>query len=404
MKSFLFYIFFITGLLANPLQEAIDNASAYSTIKLSPQNYRGNIIINKPLTIISTENEKATIQGSGFGNVININSSDVTLKNLNIYGSGDKMYKLDSAIYISKSSNVKIDGCNIKDSLYGIHMEMVEKSVFSNNYISSKNLPISLRGDALKIYYSHNNLFKNNTIEKSRDITLDYSHNNIFQNNIFRNNRFASHIALSRNNLFKDNIYKHNSVSIMLMGAHDTNVTGNTIKSSDGAAGIGVMIGGVSNFRFERNTLKFNAKAIYIESKEKAKGMKRYISYNDISYNGEAIHFHVAIKDNTITHNKIYGNIDDIVKDIDGHFSKTNVVEYNYWDNYQSFDANKDNIGDKPHQVYQYADQLWHHNHKIKFFYASPIMSLMNFLLKLAPFIEPNLLMEDKKPIVEIDK
>ncbi|MCW9027063.1 MAG: nitrous oxide reductase family maturation protein NosD [Thiovulaceae bacterium] len=386
------------------MQDAIDNASAYSTIKLSPLIYSGDITINKPLTIISATDKKATIQGSGLGNVININSSDVTLKNLNILGSGGKMYELNSAIYISKASNIKIDGCNIKDSLYGINMEMVKNSIFSNNYITSKNLPISLRGDALKIYYSHNNIFKDNTIEKSRDVTLDYSHNNIFEKNIFKDNRFASHISLSKKNIFKNNLYKHNSVSIMLMGAKDTNVTANTIKSSDGAAGIGVMIGGVSNFRFEKNIVKFNAKAIYIDGKEKAKGMKRYISYNDISYNGEAIHFHASIKDNNITHNKIYGNIDDIVKDIEGRFSKTNFVEYNYWDNYMGFDRDTNNIGDNSHQVYQYADQLWHHNHKLKFFYASPIMSLMNFLAKLAPFIEPNLLMEDKKPIVEIEK
>ena len=127
--------------------------------------------------------------------------------------------------------------------------------------------------------------------------------------------------------------------------------------------------------------------------------MKRYISHNEISYNGEAIHFHATIKDNTITHNKIFGNIDDVVKDIEGNFSPSNIVEYNYWDRYTGFDRDKNNIGDTSHKIYQYADQLWHYNNKVKFFYGSPIMTLMNFLANLAPFVEPNLLLEDSKPI-----
>jgi len=183
------------------------------------------------------------------------------------------------------------------------------------------------------------------------------------------------------------------------MGAKDTKVINNTIQSSSGAAGIGVVINSVTNFRFEKNIVQFNAKAIYIDGQEKHKGMKRYIVGNELSYNGEALHFHATIKDNTITNNSIFRNIDDVVKDISGNFGDLNVVEYNYWGRYAGFDRNRDNIGDNPHQVYQYADQLWHYNNKIKFFYGSPIMSLLNFLSNLAPFVEPNLIMQDSKPL-----
>jgi len=77
-----------------------------------------------------------------------------------------------------------------------------------------------------------------------------------------------------------------------------------------------------------------------------------------------------------------------------------NVVEQNYWDRYSGFDKDANNIGDTPHQIYQHADQLWHYNCKVKFFYASPIMTMLNFLSELAPFIEPILLIEDTKPLV----
>ena len=398
MKFFFLYLFLTSLALANPLQEAIDNALPNSTLKLSAGTYHGNIIINKPLTLIG-KTDGIIIQGDKAATVVKINSSNVTLKNLTITGSGNRMDRLDAGISINSAKHCLIQNCKILDSLYGIDMNIVSDSQILSNYITSKELEISLRGNALKMYYAHNNLIQNNLIENSRDVTLNYSNHNLFQENRFLNNRFASHVNLSDNNTFIKNIYKYNSVSVMLMGAKDTNITQNLIQSSKGAAGIAVMVGGVLNLRFEKNTLRYNAKAIYIDGQEKAKGMKRYIINNEISHNGEALHFHASIKDNTITHNRIFGNIDDIVKDVEGNFGTSNLVEYNYWDRYTGFDSDKDGIGDNPHQVYQYADQLWHYNNKVKFFYASPIMTLMNFLANIAPFVEPNLIMEDSKPV-----
>jgi len=398
MRFFLLLLLFISSSLANPLQEAINNAPPYSTLKLSSGTYLGNIKIDKPLTLMGEDNG-VIIKGSGIGTIITINSSYVILKNLIITGSGDRMDKIDSAISIDNAKKCEIINCKILDSLYGIDMAMVKDSIILNNYITSKKLPLTFRGNALKLYYSHNNLFQNNTIESSRDVTLNYSNSNIFKANKFLKNRFAIHISRSKNNTFLSNTYKYNSVSIMVMGAKNTKILNNTIQSSNGAAGIGVVINGVSNFRFEKNIVQFNAKAIYIDGQEKAKGMKRYINHNELSYNGEAIHFHASIKDNTITHNQIFGNIDDIVKDIEGNFEDSNIVEYNYWDRYAGFDRDQNNIGDTSHKVYQYADQLWHYNNKVKFFYGSPIMSLLNFLSNLAPFIEPNLILKDSKPI-----
>jgi nitrous oxidase accessory protein len=398
MRFIVLVLFTLSFSLANPLQDAINKSQPYSIIKLQAGTYNGNIIIDKPLQIIG-KNDGVIIKGINKGTVIKIRSSNVLLKNLSITDSGDRMENLDSAISIKKALHVEINNCKILNSLYGIDMDMVSDSKITNNYITSKDLDIELRGNAIKMYYSNNNEISNNIIEYSRDVTLNYSHNNLFKNNTFKHNRFATHLSLSNNNKFISNTYKYNSVSLMFMGSKDTNVIKNKIHSSNGAAGMGVMIGMVSNFHFEANSVKFNAKALYIDGKEKAKGMKRYIIANNISYNGEAFHFHASIKDNTIRYNTIKGNIDDVVKDTEGGLSDSNIVELNYWDRYAGFDRDNDGIGDTPHKNYQYADQLWHYNHKVKFFYASPIMSMMNFLANLAPFIEPNLLLVDEKPV-----
>jgi len=309
------------------------------------------------------------------------------------------MDKLDSAIFITSAKRCKVRHCSITNTLYGIDMKMVTDSIIEKNYISSKDLDISLRGDGLKIWYSHHNLIKENTIENVRDVTLTYSNNNRLENNTFLSNRFATHISLSKDNTLEKNIYRYNSVAMMLMGVKETTVIANSIESSKGAAGIGVLIKGSQQLHFERNVVRYNAEGMFIDTKVNEEGMQRYIIDNEISYNREAIHFQAVIQNNTITDNRFVANIDDIVKSTEGALTRQNHVERNYWDRYSGFDRDRDNIGDNSYKIYQHADQLWHYNHKVKFFYGAPLMSMLNFLSELAPFVEPVLLLEDTKPL-----
>jgi len=400
LKLILLSSLFYTMLCANILQDAINSASEGSVISLKRGVYKGNITINKALSIIGEE-DGVIIEGERRASTIRIESPNVILKNLTITDSGNTMIGIDSAIQMYNVHDCRIIRCRLLNSLYGIDMAMVNNSIISDNYITSKENPISLKGDGIKAWYSNHNIIQNNTFDKVRDVTFTRSHSNIIKNNLFSDNRFALHVSLSDKNRIKNNTFKHNSTAIIIMGAKDTTLKNNLIQSSRGAAGIGLVIKGVSNFKLQHNTIRYNAKGIYIDSTNKERGMQRYITDNIIAYNKEAMHFHAVIKNNTIKNNRIYGNIEDIIKDIEGIPTNSNIIEYNYWDRYAGFDKNKDNIGDTPHRVYQYADQLWHYNNKIKFFYASPIMSLLNFLTAIAPFIEPVLLLEDTNPLIQ---
>lgn len=389
-------------LFSNTLQIVINNAPDGATIKLKSGIYSGNIVITKPITVIGIEDD-VIIQGENKGDVITIKSSNVKLENLIIKNSGNRLENLDSAVLIEKVNNCEINNCKILNSLYGINMSMVKNSKIIDNYITSKDNDISLKGDALKVWYSSNNIFKNNLIEKSRDSTFTYAHNNIIENNTFIHNRYGTHISLSKNNLVKNNFIQYNLVGMILTGAKNTKVVQNSVLSSSGAAGMGLVIIGGQKLTIKENKISFNTHGIYIDVQDTEQGMQRYIKYNEISYNKEALHFHAAIKNNTITGNKIFGNMIDIGKDVRGNFTNSNIVEYNYWDRYSGFDKDKDNIGDTKHTIFQYSDRLYNYNKKIKFFYATPVLSAVDFILNLAPFVEPVILLEDKKPIIKME-
>lgn len=402
-KMFLIFLFlFSTTLGANLLQEAIDNAPEGSILKLSAGVYKGNIHINKPLTLLGTE-DGVVIDGEGSGTVITIKSSYVTLKNLKIIGSGDRHDKLDAAISIQEGKHCEISHCVIDDCLFGIDAQMLNNSIISNNTITSKDVELGLRGDGLRLWYSNDNLVKKNSLIKSRDMVIWYSHGNEIVENYGEYCRYSLHFMHAGKNYIKDNNYKFNSVGIFFMYSKDSIAIGNTIQSSLGATGMGIGLKDVSNFTLKDNTIIYCAQGLYIDRSPFEPDTHNWIEDNKFLYNSEALHFHSLSENNVIKNNTIMGNIEDIINDSRGSKTNENEIVGNYWDNYEGFDRDGDNIGDTPHKVYQYADQLWIYNPDVKFFYGSPVISLLNFLAKLAPFTKPLFLLEDEKPIVKVE-
>ncbi len=402
LKLLLLISILVSSILhANILQEAIDKAPSGSILKLPRGVYKGNIIIDKPLTIIGKE-DGVVIDAENLGTVITINSSFVTLKNLKIINSGDRHENLDAAIKVNKAVQCEISHCVIDNCLFGIDMQMVDNSIVSHNTITSKDFKLGLRGDGLRLWYSNNNIVKKNSLIKSRDMVIWYSHGNQIEENFGSHNRYSLHFMYAGKNFIKNNTYQFNSVGIFFMYSKDSIATGNTIRSSQGATGMGIGLKDVSNFTIKDNTIIYCAQGLYIDRSPFEPDTNNWIMGNKILYNSEAIHFHSLSENNIIKDNIIMGNIEDVVNDSRGGKTNDNDIIGNYWDNYEGFDKNRDNIGDTPHQVYQYADQLWVYNPDVKFFYGSPVISLLNFLAKLAPFTKPVFLFEDQEPIVKI--
>lgn len=401
MKFLLIILISFNILSSNVLQEAIDKANDGDIIKLSKGIYEGNLIINKPISIIGIE-DNVIIKGEGKGTVITVLSSYVTLKNLTVINSGDRHDTLDSAIKATKVKQCEFTDLIIKDTLFGIDLQQVNNTIISNNYIQSKPLDLGLRGDGLRIWYSNDNIIKNNHLYKSRDMVIWYSHGNLIEKNRGEYGRYSLHFMYAGKNIVRNNSYQFNSVGIFFMYSKDTLTENNMVKSSLGNTGMGIGLKEVSGFTIRNNTLLYNARGMYIDRSPFDKTKRNTFSQNSILYNTEAIHFHSINEDNDFIQNTILGNIEDIVNNTRGSdIHKNNWLE-NYWDNYEGFDINNDNIGDSSHKLYQYVDKLWSYNPELRFFYGSPVISMLNVLAKLAPFTQPIYLLEDKKPVMSI--
>ena len=82
----------------------------------------------------------------------------------------------------------------------------------------------------------------------------------------------------------------------------------------------------------------------------------------------------------------------------DGATANNNLWSGNYWDSYEGFDRNTDGVGDTPYEYYSYADRIWIDVPTAQFFKGSPMLEVLDFLERLAPFSPPQLVLRDDQP------
>ncbi|MCH9812983.1 MAG: nitrous oxide reductase family maturation protein NosD [Epsilonproteobacteria bacterium] len=399
---FVFIIVLFVNLLnaQSALQEIINSVKENAIINLPKGLYKGNLEIKKPVTIIGHP-DGSTIYGDGEDTVIKVTGSFVTLKNLIIRNSGDMHQDLDAGITVHDATYVEILDCDIDDCLFGIDMQNVTNSKIIGNKIKSKDFDLGLRGDGLRLWYSNDNLVKKNHLRHSRDMVVWYSHGNMIEENFGEYSRYSLHFMYTGANTVRNNTYEHNSVGIFFMYSRDTVAYGNVIKNSLGATGMGIGLKEASNFTIKDNTVIYCAQGFYIDWSPFEPEMPNLIEGNHILYNAEGMHFHAISIDNDIKNNNFVGNMENVVNDSKKTQISQNRWEGNYWDDYEGFDRDRDGVGDTPYVSFAYADKMWLYNPDVKFFYGSPVIAIIDFLAKLAPFSEPVLQLKDHKPRIQ---
>ena len=253
MKAIPTILFFIISFAASQvaaepavlLQELINRTPEGEAVALEPGVYAGPVTIDK--AVILDGNNQVTIDGRGKGSVLLIKAAGVVVKNLKIINSGDSHDRVDAGILVRSSRN-QILSNKIENTLFGIDLQEAHENLIEANEISSQNAPLGLRGDGIRGWASHRNIFRGNNIHDSRDMVIWYSNDNIIEENQGWNNRYSLHFMYSGGNTVRKNTYHHNTVGIFLMYSRDVTVEHNTVKYSLGGYQCRDRIQGIRQF------------------------------------------------------------------------------------------------------------------------------------------------------------
>jgi len=265
------------------------------------------------------------------------------------------------------------------------------------NEIHSKPLELGVKGDGIRLWYSRGNQILENEIRDVRDVVVWYSGDNLIARNKVVGGRYALHFMYSEKNIVEDNDYSENMVGIYLMYSDGVVIRRNTITQGSGASRMGVGCNESSDVLLEENTILRCATGIYLDISPYEPDTTNRFFRNRIAFNSIGVMFHSDWHGNVFEGNDFDDNFTQVA--VRGGGGATGQVwRRNRWADYQGFDRDGDGTGDRPHEIYSYADRFWVDHPPAAFFRGPPLFEIMDLLDRLAPCSEPTLILRDEEP------
>lgn len=379
------------------LQNLIDSLNDGEVLHLENKTYEGNIVIDKSIEIIG---EKGTvIKGDGTGNVISIKASGVIIKNLTITNGSMNLNSSEeyAGIKVYHDGNT-IDSVTIKHSFHGIYLSQSHHNTIQNSYITGLGKgEIAKQGNGLHIYYSNENILKNNVVEGTRDgMYFDYANNNEIINNHLSKTRYGLHFMYSHHNNFKENTFTMNEGGAAVMESYGNSLSQNEFIFNYGHKSFGLLLLSSFDTVIDNNTFFMNQRGLYIDQ-----ATNNVIKNNRIIKNQIGIEIWASSNDQMFTQNEIKENTIPVFA-LGGqgkiHWSKDGTG--NDWgSDFPLLDLNQDGIGDQP-AIYQSSlSELIEDQELTYLFLKSPATGVYEKMNQL--FNNEKLMFEDPHPIVK---
>ena len=378
-----------------PLQLYLALTPPGGVLRLQPGTYSGPATIDRPITIEG--GGEVVIDGGGSGSVITVEADDVTLRGLRITHSGRSYDDTDAAILL-RGDGALIEDNVIENTLFGINLHQVADSVIRNNRITSVQEEVALRGEGLRMWYSSDNLVEGNRFVDVRDLLVINSPDNRFSGNRIEGGRVAIEFVFSPGNLIEENTITGSTTGIVGLYSDGLLIKDNRITHLRDTAGSAFTVKESAQVRIKHNLVLHCAVGLTANSPANPANIL-YLEDNRFVYNDIALYFYGDRGGHVIHGNRFEGNVTTIAVSASSS-ARDNDWRGNYWDDYQGFDLDGDGVGDTPHSIYLYADRIWMDRPKTRFFRASPVLEVIDFMERLAPFSPPELILRDPAPLI----
>ncbi|MFB5193841.1 nitrous oxide reductase family maturation protein NosD [Neobacillus sp. KR4-4] len=308
LVSFIFSLLLVMSpekkLAAEPLQATIDSLKEGAVLQLENKTYSGNIVINKPITIIGSK--KTVIKGDGSGNVISIKAPNVKLSHLTVMHGGMNRNSAEeyAAIKIYTNNNV-VEHISIRDSFHGIYLSQAHHNTIRSNQIKGLGKgEIAAQGNGIHVYYANDNRLEKNTIEGTRDgMFFEYANNNKSYENNISHTRYGLHYMYSDENIFKKNIFTMNTGGAAIMNSNHLKLEDNQFLVNYGNQSFGLLLLQANDNDIADNTFYMNQRGMYIDQ-----ATRNDFRHNKIVQNQIGIELWSSSNDQVFTLNQITEN------------------------------------------------------------------------------------------------
>jgi len=365
------------------LAQAIATAEAGDILRLGNGIYTGDVVVDRALTIEGVVGTQ--VQGDGTGSVITVAASDVTIRGLEITGSGSSNDTLDSAVKLVKGwRGAIVERNTLTGNLVGIDVHgATDARVIDNVIAGRRDKRMNDRGNGIYVWNAPGLIVQGNDIRYGRDgVFVNTSKRNIFRDNRFRDLRFAVHYMYTHDSVVSGNISQRNHLGYAVMFSDGVQITDNvSLDDRD----YGIILNYTNKSVITGNLIRRTAdRCIFIYNAQ-----KNQITGNRLERCGVGIHFTAGSERNAVSGNAFIGNRTQV------KYVGTKWVDWsadgrgNYWSDFAAYDMNGDGIAEGVFRPNDAVDRLLWSQPAARLLLGSPAVQLVRWSQAAFPALLP---------------
>ncbi len=372
---------------------ALEIAADGDTILVDRGVYReGNIMVKKRVVLIGIG--YPVLDGQKKDEVVSINADSVVLRGFKIVNSGKSALNDPCGVKVFDRNYVVVENNILDNNYFGIYIQNGRNCIVRNNRITAYGKDEQLIGNGIHCWKSENLQIIGNRISGHRDgIYLEFvTHSVIWRNISQKNVRYGLHFMFSHSDAYITNVFKNNGAGVAVMFTRDVKMFNNHFEENWGDSAYGLLLKEISDSYIFNNRFSRNTSGIFMEGTTRVK-----VEKNIFGSNGWGMKIQASCMDNEIVNNNFIKNTFDI--STNGSLV-LNTFNANYWDKYEGYDLNRDQIGDVPYHPLSLFAVLTESNPSTMLLYRSFMITLLDKSEKVLPSITPDNFV-DKTPLMK---
>jgi len=331
------------------LQSAITLAAKGDTIRVMPGLYReGNYIVKKSIVLIGVD--YPILDGENKYEIFTVVANDVSIIGFHLINTGVASINDISAVNAIEAKRLRVLNNQLENTFFGIHLANSAGSLIENNVIHCGEKSEQQIANGIHAWKCDSIIVRNNEISGHRDgIYFEFvTHSRVEKNFSHENMRYGLHFMFSHHDEYLHNTFHANGAGVAVMYTQDVKMIGNHFEDNWGSSSYGLLLKDIRDSHIEGNQFSRNTTGVYMEGSSRCSFQKNI--FND---NGWAIKIQANCDGNSFEKNSFLSNTFDMATN--GSLV-LNTVDYNYWDNYQGYDLDRNGVGDVPfHPVSLYS-------------------------------------------------
>ena len=376
------------------ISKAILLAYDGDTVLVGAGIYReGNIFLEKSLVLIG-ENYPV-LDGEHKFEILTIRANQVVIVGFKFINTGVASIHDLAAIKILQSHQVIIRGNKLENNFFGIYLSNSSGCKVEENELEANALEEHQIGNGIHMWKCKNITINNNIVKGHRDgIYFEFVTNSMITGNYSEGNkRYGLHFMFSHHNEYRENTFINNGAGVAVMYTKGVKMINNHFIHNWGSSSYGLLLKDISDSYVSGNKFTENSIGIFIEG-----GSRIEFKENDFVRNGYAIKLQANCDDNVIERNNFQQNTFDLVTN--GSLV-LNRIESNYWDRYEGYDLNRDQVGDVPYRPISMYGMIVERMPTAVLLWRSFLVFLLDRAEKAIPVITPENL-KDNLPAMKV--